>query len=114
VVSSAGGTDADLELRPSRKPGWLGAMPKASVTLVGLFALGLFVVWLKRPAIVGLAALTGLVAVVVSAFVVVGGLWLYRRNERIFVRGTQIGQVDIWGARVCGPSTRSKKRSLAR
>lgn len=84
------------------------------MTLVGLFTLGLVLVWLERPAVTGLAAIVGLAGFVGALVLVVGGLWLYRRNARIFVRGTQIGQVDMWGAAVCGLLTRSKERSLAR
>ena len=97
VASSDRGTNLDLELRPSRKPGWLRAIPKASVTLLGLFGLGLVLVWIKRPTVVGFVALVGLGGIVASLVVAVVGLWLYRRNERIFVRGTQVGQVDMWG-----------------
>lgn len=67
------------------------------MTLVGLFTLGLVLVWLERPAVTGLAAIVGLAGFVGALVLVVGGLWLYRRNARIFVRGTQIGQVDMWG-----------------
>ena len=98
VASSASGS-VDLELRPSRNPGWLRALPRASISLVGLFAVGLVVVWLERPATVGLAAMIGLMTVAAVSVVVVSALWLYRRNERIFVRGMQIGQVDMWGRR---------------
>jgi hypothetical protein len=96
VAPSAGGV-VDLELRPSRNPGWLRAIPSASVTLFGIFGLGLVIAWLEHPAIVGVAAIAGLVGFVGVSVAVVAGLWLYRRNDRIFVRGTQIGQVDMWG-----------------
>jgi hypothetical protein len=72
-------------------------MPKAMATLVGLLALGVVGVGIDRPASVGLATMIAFGTVVSCTFVVVVGLWLYRRSARIFVRGSQIGQVDMWG-----------------
>jgi hypothetical protein len=72
-------------------------MPKAMASLVGLLALGVVGVGIERPASVGLAAMVALGTVVACAFLAVVALWLYRRNARILVRRSQIGEVDMWG-----------------